>query len=151
MLQFIADMLKSYLTLKLTFWPGGSSKITKILPEKDFSGKITRKKRYYTCFQLYLFEIIFLLTWPWNWGNDLDTTFYHQNSNTMNYSVKMTSKQRTTLILLFVFAKNHISHFLPWNWLLYDLELKLTLHMSLTPQNITLNGFSSKKRYYTFS
>ena len=72
----------------------------------------------------------------------------------MDYSVKMTSKRRTTLLLLFVFVKNNIYTFWPWDWLLYDLELKLTLHMTLNNKDNTLNRFSSqnpmKKRYCTF-
>ena len=67
----------------------------------------------------------------------------------MDYSVKMTSKRRTILLLLFVFAKNHIFTFLT-----LGLTLKLTLHITLNSQNNTLNRFSSqnpmKKSYYTF-
>ena len=37
-------MLKSYLTLKLTFLPGRSPQIAKIIPEMDFQDNITRKR-----------------------------------------------------------------------------------------------------------
>ena len=43
MLQFVADMLKSYLTLILTFWPG-DLKSPKYYQKKKNSGEITQKR-----------------------------------------------------------------------------------------------------------
>ena len=45
----------------------------------------------------------------------LKMTFYNQIEIGMDYSVKMTSNRPTTLLLLFVCAKNHIFTFLPWD------------------------------------
>ena len=105
-------MLKSYLTLKLTFSPRGSSKIVKILPEKDFLIKITRKRGITLVSSFICWKPYFRLP-----DLEIDTmtlkiTFYHQNSNRNGLFGQITSKRRTTLLLLFVFAKNHIFTFL---------------------------------------
>ena len=125
--QFVAYMLKSYLTLKLTSWPEGSSKIAKILSEKYFSDKITRQRGITLVLALFVRNHIFayltlkLTQWPWK------LPFIIKIVTDMNYSVKMTSKRRTTLLLLFV-LKIIFSHF----WPLIDFEMTLSWNWPCT-------------------
>ena len=127
MLQFVAYMLKSYLTLKLTFWAKGSSEITKILPEKNFSGKITWNSGITLVSSIICYKSYFRLP---DFEIDAMTkkmSFYHQNSKSNGlFSQNDIKTTYYTFSAICVFFKSYFHIFalgidffvtLSWNWL----------------------------------
>ena len=75
----------------------------------------------------------------------------------MDYSVKITLKRRRAYYTsLFMFVKNHIFTILTSEWTFDDLEVKLTLTMTLNHQNNDIIWIFQSKSYekevlHTFS
>ena len=96
-----------------------------------------------TCTYIYLLKIIFPITRPSNWHIGLlkMASLISKIVAEIDYSVKM----------IFVFVKNHTSTFWPRNWHFHDLELKLSLHMTLKMtlnyKNKAINGFFHSKSH----
>ena len=144
-------MFKSYLTLKLTFRPRESHKITKIIPEMDFQAKSHEGKEIHLFLAFFARNQIFAYLELEIDTMTLKMTFYHKNSNRQGI-IGQNDKKHDVLVLYFVcylcLFESIFSLLWPWNWLFYDLELKLNLIMTMNHQNNTLNEFSSQCFFY---